>query len=288
MTTGAVRQLLTVSRPVSWINTAFPFGAAYLMASGRVDVVLVIGVAYFLAPYNLALYGINDVFDSASDLLNPRKGGAEGAQPTPELHRALMWTIAASNIPFLVLLFTLGTPAARAWLAVSMVAVVAYSVPGLRLKERPVIDSLTSSTHFVGPALVGLSLAGAAPSAGWVLTLVAFFLWGAAAHAFGAVQDVLPDRAGGISSIATALGARSTVRLAVVVWITAGCVMLWAPWPGPWAAALVLPYIAIALPWWSVTDDRSPAANRSWRRFLILNYVVGFLATLLLIAAWRG
>src|SRR5690625_7609348 len=37
----AVRQLVGSSRPVSWINTAFPFGAAYLMAGGSVDLAFV-------------------------------------------------------------------------------------------------------------------------------------------------------------------------------------------------------------------------------------------------------
>ena len=36
-----------------------------------------------------------------------------------------------------------------------------------------------------------------------------------ATHAFGAVQDVVPDREAGIASIATAFGARATVRLAL-------------------------------------------------------------------------
>ena len=40
-------------------------------------------------------------------------------------------------------------------------------------------------------------------------------------HAFGAVQDVVPDRAAGIASIATAFGAARTVRIALVAWIVA-------------------------------------------------------------------
>lgn len=71
------RTLLTASRPLSWINTAYPFAAVYLLTTGRVDVALVVGTLFFLVPYNLAMYGINDVFDYESDLANPRKGGAE-------------------------------------------------------------------------------------------------------------------------------------------------------------------------------------------------------------------
>ncbi len=168
----------------------------------------------------------------------------------------------------------------------SVFAVLAYSAPVLRFKERPFLDSVTSSTHFVSPALVGLSLAGAPVTTTSVLVLVAFFLWGMAAHAFGAVQDIGPDREGGISSIATVIGARATVRLSLVLWAVAGGAMLLTPWPGPLAAVLALPYIVNAAPWWNVTDETSAGTNRAWRRFIALNYIAGFLATMILILAW--
>ena len=43
-----IRELVLASRPVSWVNTAFPFGAAYLLAGGTVDVLFVLGVVFFL------------------------------------------------------------------------------------------------------------------------------------------------------------------------------------------------------------------------------------------------
>lgn len=281
-----IAQIVVSSRPISWINTAFPFAAAYLLGTREIDVTLVIGTLYFLIPYNLAMYGINDVFDYASDLANPRKGGIEGALLAPRIHRATLWAAALTNIPFLVYLVVVGNPASWIWLAVSVFAVIAYSAPVLRFKERPFLDSVTSSTHFVSPAIVGLALAGADVTSGAILTLSAFFLWGMAAHAFGAVQDIGPDREAGISSIATVIGARATVRLSLALWVVAGAAMLLTPWPGPLAALLALPYVVNAAPWWSVTDDTSASTNRAWRRFIALNYFSGFLATMILILAW--
>ncbi|MEU4015332.1 prenyltransferase [Microbacterium sp. NPDC028030] len=283
---GDLAQILLSSRPISWINTAFPFAAAYLLSTREVDLTLVIGAVYFLIPYNLAMYGINDVFDYASDLANPRKGGIEGALLSPRIHRATLWAAALTNIPFLVYLVVVGNPASWIWLAVSVFAVIAYSAPVLRFKERPFLDSLTSSTHFVSPAVVGLALAGAPVTAATALTLGAFFLWGMAAHAFGAVQDIGPDREAGISSIATVIGARATVRLSLGLWTVAGVAMLLTPWPGPLAAVLAVPYLVNAAPWWNVTDETSASTNRAWRRFIALNYVAGFLATMILILAW--
>ena len=281
-----IAQIVPPSPPISWINTAFPFAAAYLLSTREIDATFVIGTLYFLVPYNLAMYGINDVFDYASDLANPRKGGIEGALLSPRIHRATLWAAAATNVPFLVYLFAVGTPASWLWLTVSVFAVLAYSAPVLRFKERPFLDSVTSSTHFVSPALVGLSLAGAPVTSTSILVLVAFFLWGMAAHAFGAVQDVAPAREGGISSTATVIGARATVRLSLVLWAVAGGAMLLTPWPGPLAALLAVPYIVNAAPWWNVTDETSAGTNRAWRRFIALNYIAGFLATMILILAW--
>ncbi|KGM11610.1 prenyltransferase [Cellulomonas bogoriensis] len=284
-----LRQLTLSSRPLSWVNTAYPFAAAYVMTTGRVDAALVIGTIFFLIPYNLLMYGINDVFDHESDLANPRKGGVEGALLDRRLHRVTLLAATVLPIPFVAWLVANGTTASVLVLAGSLFAVVAYSAPGLRFKERPVLDSLTSSTHFVSPALYGLVLADQGIGAGAALILVAFFLWGMASHAFGAVQDIAADRAGGIGSVATVLGARTTVRVALGCWVAAGLLMLAVPWPGPLAAVLVAPYVALAWPYRSVPEEFAHEANRGWRRFLWANYVVGFLVTMLLIwTALRG
>ncbi|MCU1550851.1 MAG: prenyltransferase [Glaciihabitans sp.] len=278
-----LRALVVSSRPLSWVNTAFPFAAAYLVTGRHVDVTFVVGTIYFLIPYNLAMYGINDVFDYESDLRNPRKGGVEGALLDRTMHRTTLWGAAITNVPFLAYLVIVGSPLSSLVLAVSLFAVIAYSAPGLRFKERPFLDSVTSSTHFVSPAVFGLVLAGAKFTPQLWAVLAAFFLWGVASHAFGAVQDVIADREGGISSIATVIGARPTARLSVVVYLAAGILVLFSAWPGPLAAILALPYAASCAPYWMITDATAATANRGWKRFLRLNFLTGFLITLLLI-----
>jgi len=278
-----LRMLLLSSRPLSWVNTAYPFAAAYLLTAREIDLAWVVGTLYFLIPYNLAMYGINDVFDYESDLRNPRKGGVEGAVLDRTMHAVTLRAAIGTNVPFLAALVLLGSPLSWLVLAVSIFAVVAYSAPGLRFKERPFLDSATSSTHFVSPAVYGLVLAQAQfTPALWAL-LGAFFLWGVASHAFGAVQDVVADRAGGIGSIATVIGAKATVRFAVAAYLLAGALLLLLPWPGPLAALLALPYAASILPFVSVSDENSEQAHRGWERFLWLNYVTGFFVTMLLI-----
>ncbi|MBO0908760.1 MULTISPECIES: prenyltransferase [Arthrobacter] len=281
-----LRMLLVSSRPLSWVNTAYPFAAAYLITTGGIDLTWVLGTLYFLIPYNLAMYGINDVFDYESDLHNPRKGGVEGAVLDRGFHRITLWAAVVTNVPFLVALIVLGNPLSWLVLAVSVFAVIAYSAPGLRFKERPFLDSITSSTHFVSPAVYGLVLAGAVFTPGLWAVLGAFFLWGMASQAFGAVQDVVPDREGGISSIATVLGAKAVVRIAAAAYLAGGLLMLLTPWPATLGSLLALPYILNLLPFLGISDADSERANAGWKRFLKLNFLTGFLVTMLIIWYW--
>jgi 4-hydroxybenzoate polyprenyltransferase len=283
---SALTQVVGASRPLSWVNTAYPFGAAYLLAGRDVDVTFVLGVLYFLVPYNLLMYGVNDVFDYESDVRNPRKGGVEGVVLDRRVHRATIWLAALTNVPFLVALVLLGDAVSTAVLAVSVVAVVAYSVPVLRFKERPFLDSLTSSTHFVSPAVFGVAIAGGdlgGLTGAGTAALVAFFVWGVASHAFGAVQDIGADRAAGIASIATALGAGRTVRLALTAYSISALLLLTVGWPAVLAAVLPLLYVVNVAPFARLTDDACERAHAGWRRFLWLNYLSGFLVTQLLI-----
>jgi len=275
-----VRGILAASRPISWVNTAFPFGLAYLLAGGGLDWLFWVGVIFFLIPYNIAMYGINDVFDYESDIRNPRKGGVEGAVLPKTMHKPLLWASVLTTVPFLVAMYAVGTWQSAIWLTVAMVAVVAYSAPPMRFKERPVLDSVTSSAHFVTPAIVGATIqAGETPGYFW-LAAGAFFLWGMASHALGAVQDVTADREGGLSSIATALGARTVTRLAAGAYLVAALLMFAMPSPAWIVGVAGLGYVANTLRFWNITEATCEDVNRAWRVFLWLNYLVGAVVTI--------
>lgn len=90
--------------------------------------------------------------------------------------------------------------------------------------------------------------------------------------------------------MATVLGARRTVLLAAGLYAAAGLLLLATDPPGPLAALLAVPYVVNTLRFRRITDTTSGAAHRGWQLFLPLNYVTGFLVTLLLIgwALTRG
>ena len=282
-----MKQLISLywsSRPISWVNTAFPFFAAYLFVNGTVDEKLIIGTFFFLIPYNLLMYGINDVFDYESDLRNPRKGGIEGAVLDRSLHKLTIWASIALSIGFVVYLLWVGSDTADFWLLVTLFAVLAYSVPKLRFKEIPFLDSFTSAMHFIGPMLFALALSGVNIFEFKLFSMILAFLgWGMASHAFGAVQDVRADREAGIKSVATAIGARNTVRFSFVLYFLAGLSLMNAGPHGMVAAIAAIPYMVIISPYLNITDQDCERANRGWRKFIWLNFAGGALISLLLI-----
>lgn len=281
--TKNARLLFTSSRPLSWINTAFPFAAGYYMISGRVDATLIVGSLFFLIPYNLLMYGINDVYDYESDLRNPRKGGVEGAVVPKEAHRFLLAWSYLLPVPFVLWLVVTGHSLVPTLVLLGcLFFVIAYSAKGLRFKEIPVLDSITSSLHFVGPLIYALSLVGW-PAAVTPI-VIAFFLWGMASHSLGAVQDIIADREANIKSIATVFGARTTILFSLSCYILTSVLLASLGGFAILLAILGLTYVLNLLPFIRITDQEAEKTRAAWRRFLWINYLYGTAVTFVLIA----
>ena len=73
-----LKRLVEISRPVLWINTIGTTVMAMWLGGDlwRWDIIpFLIWVTF---PFNLLIYGINDIFDQETDNINARKGGMEG------------------------------------------------------------------------------------------------------------------------------------------------------------------------------------------------------------------
>lgn len=141
----------------------------------------------------------------------------------------------------------------------------------------------SNSLHFVGPLIFALVLT---KSLGVSLAyVIAFFLWGMASHAFGAIQDIIPDREAKLASIATVFGARATALLTLSLYGTSSLIVMLQGFPAAIIGFCGLLYVANTLPFLSITDQTSATANKGWRRFIWLNYIVGFTLTVTLILA---
>lgn len=282
-----LKELLVVSRPFWWVNTCAPFVVSYFVIAGRVDWTLSIGVLLFAFGYNLMMYGINDIYDYESDILNPRKTGVDGSVLAKSKHPSLWRWIFVLNIPLLVWLYQVGNPTANTWLTIMLFMVVAYSQKGLRFKEIPFVDSFTSSFHYTSPFIYGGLLVGAKEL--YIPAYIAFFIWVMANHAFGAIQDITPDRKAGIRSIATELGASKTILLVLTGYVVAAVLpVVFYGWNALLVSFLLAPYVlmvARTVPY--RRKDTAPIFGKAWDQFLYYNYFSGFVLTMALLFAFN-
>ncbi len=279
---GVAAALLRSSRPISWPNTFFVYAAGLLVAGWHLDLSAVAGLVYFTLPYNLLLYGVNDVCDYASDVRNPRKNSVEGGLLPPALHRPLWTAVLATNLPFWALWIALAPAGANLVLLALVALALAYSHPPARWKTVPFLDGIVSASHFVLPLICALAVEGLSPAHWPWADIVAFTLWGMASQAFGAIQDVDFDRQAADRSVATAIGGRATAIYALGLYLLAFALVA-AGGHGPWhwvAAGLLLAYPLNVGSFLAFPPGRGGGdGHGGFARFLWINLAVGFVYT---------
>jgi 4-hydroxybenzoate polyprenyltransferase len=160
---------------------------------------------------------VNDVYDYETDRRNPRKltDGIEGGVLHPVHHKDVLVASYISTI--LILLSGFATQHRDNILAAILVVTIAwqYSSPPLRIKEIPVLDSLSNGCLVSLIWFFGYSHSGSSFSE-LPLRPIMNHLCAAAGHALGAVVDYEADVAVGQRTIATALGRRPVAFFAAV------------------------------------------------------------------------
>ncbi len=271
----SLTDILVISRPFWWITTTVPFVIGALLTQGFVDYRVVLGALYFLIPYNLMLYGVNDIFDYESDIKNPRKNGSIHGSVLSKLKHPYLWrAIAWTNVPFVLFLLVTGNFIANFFLIIMIYLVFAYSVNGLRFKETAFLDSLTSAFHYTSPFIFAILYFGGEDM--WVGAFMAFYLWATAQHALGAIRDIKPDRETGTSTIATRLGAKRTLYFCLIMYLLgATALFLEHGRDSIFGIIALVPYALVIISCLGVTSETSPRYARAWNRFMFLNYTVG-------------
>ena len=210
-------RLLYISRPVLWINTVGPALVGMWLTGDLWRWEALPLLIWLTLPFNLLIYGVNDVFDQETDAKNPRKGSLEGAKILPEEVLPIWRGVLLTNVPFLIYFVSVMPYRAALWILLYAVLFVGYSAPPLRFKARPYLDSLSNAAYafplvFVPPALESPVVWPAA------LGLMA---WSAAKHTFDASQDVDEDRRVGIKTTAVRLSIKGVVLWSGAWWTIA-------------------------------------------------------------------
>jgi 4-hydroxybenzoate polyprenyltransferase len=205
--------LIQVSRPIIWPVLPLVYCLGLHAAGGPLYATTIVQVLTLTLPMNLIGCGLNDIFDYESDRRSTRRRSIWGAV-VGDTERLLVWRAALGMMPLVIL----GSAATRNWdnfvATVSLLLVAwLYSVPPVRLKERPPLDSLANGLgYFLLPLVMGYSLGADPRQMPLRYYLLALSVCGV--HALATAADYDADRAAGHRTLATVLGRRGAAAVA--------------------------------------------------------------------------
>ncbi|MBA2535607.1 MAG: UbiA family prenyltransferase [Rubrobacter sp.] len=272
-----ILRLLYISRPVLWVNTVGPATVGMWLAGGLWSWEALPVLLWLTLPFNLLIYGVNDVFDQETDAQNPRKGTLEGARIDRSEVRPIALGVILTNLPFLVYSVLFIPPSAVAWMLLYALLFVGYSVPPARFKARPYLDSLSNAAYAFPLVFVPLAL-GTGPVWPAAIGLMA---WSAAKHTFDAVQDVDEDRKVGITTTAVRLGPGGVVLWSGALWIVATVCFALVNVP----VALVNAAISGSLLYLLYANPTPQTGHLLYKYSIAFPYVAGTVAGVQLVAA---
>jgi 4-hydroxybenzoate polyprenyltransferase len=263
--------LLRISRPRFWTYIIGPLSIVIASAVAQnvsISLPITLTIAlYCTLPANLLIYGVNDIFDYDTDVLNAKKQGYEQTLP-PDNRRALWRAIALTNLPLLTLLAWLlrEQTSALLLLCAFLITGIGYSAPPLRTKTKPFLDAATNILYVLPAFALHTAITGTAPGSA---VIAAAWLWCAAMHAYSAIPDIAADRSAHLPTIATTLGIRGTSFFCAACYGIAG--ILYAPV----GLLLSTPYLAMC--WRSYRANNEAATRRDYTLFPTINATIGFL-----------
>ncbi len=242
---------------------------------------------YFSFPANLLIYGVNDIFDFATDQHNAKKGTYE-VLLQPSQRKKVWLTIIALNLIFLVPLMYLELSHGGFLVSLSLLGFlffgIFYSAPPIRAKEIPFLDSFFNILY-VFPGIAAYLVGGGNKIN--IPILVAATAWCMAMHAFSAVPDIAADKKAKLRTVATYLGERKTIIFCACLYGLA--TLLTYPSLGNQVALLGAGYVGIMVSSLQKTPKKASqpdAIFATYKSFPLLNTLAGTVLTLLLLRQW--
>jgi len=213
--------VIQVSRPIVWPVLPLVYALGLHAARAPLTVAAIVQMLLLTFPMNLIGCGLNDIYDYESDRRCSRRRAIWGAVVHAE-DRAFIGQTSLAMMPLVLL----GACLTRNWdnivATVSLVLIAwLYSVPPVRLKERPPLDSLANGLgYFLLPFVMGYSL-GADPGS-MPLRYYLLALCTGGVHALATAADYEADRAAGHRTLAVAFGRRTAAAVAFAAFALSG------------------------------------------------------------------
>jgi hypothetical protein len=265
---GDGRRLLALSRPAAWLLTGSLFVVGAFEAERGWTTAILLGVIYFLGPFNLLRYGLDAI------------ASADQGEHDPA---AVRFAIATTNLPLLAAMVLFGGAAVGFVLIVTLALVVAETTNPIRLRCRPVLDLAVAASLTAAPLVCGLVLGGRDVAGLPWIPIMAVVAWGAGTAAISTIMAPAPR------STAALLGARGTAAIALLAYATSAVLAASLGSLGVFAAVglalfLLLPATVLVAP--GTQPRASIAAGRAEADRSGLTVLVGAWLVVLLLQHW--
>lgn len=217
--------LVKVSRPPFWIILPLAFclglscgerGLAY--SSFQLTPLMLIQILMLTFPICLFTFGFNDVFDIASDQINPRKSGLEGIRMEASFQKLVKLAAVYAGLLFICSSLAIVSPANLFFSVTLIVLSYVYSAPPWRLKTRPPLDMVSAGIlGFLAPFGMGFSFVGTVLNIPLQAYCFTFCVMGF--HAFSTIFDYTIDRQVGDRTFAVVYGKRTAALIPAVLFL---------------------------------------------------------------------
>tara|TARA_Y100000034_G_C6804031_1_gene360843 strand:- start:169 stop:960 length:792 start_codon:yes stop_codon:yes gene_type:complete len=205
-----VSDFIRISRPITWPILPIMYFCIFFYYDLQFTPLIALQLLILTFVFNFFLYGINDIYDYKSDELNKRKSVLNFN--TKEVKKISLYCVV------LLLLSSVFLLNLKNFLAMVLLIELSYfySAPPLRLKELPVLDSLTNALIVYAALLLPYSFTNEPFS-----SKLYFLLFGIAGfHAFTAALDYECDKKAKINTLAVYFGKRFAILFSLLTILT--------------------------------------------------------------------
>lgn len=273
---NTLKKYLNISRPRFWIYLFGPFLIG--LATGditkeKLNADLIILGFYFLFPANFLLYGVNDIFDYATDKYNPKKKYYEELV-NPKYQKRIFQIALLLSLPFFIFGVSISIKVGTL-LGLFIILSLQYSSPPIRAKSKPFLDMAFNGLYIIPGIISYLVITGTYPSAS---IIIASILWTMAMHAYSALPDIHADKKAEINTVATLLGFVPTLYLCFLLYSLSAIIIF--PYLGIFSLLIAVVYITL-ITVSLINDEKS--IFKYYKTFPYINTIVGGLIFLYLI-----
>lgn len=276
-----VTRLFWVSRPLLWINTIGPALLGIWLTGQLWGAHALVILTWLTLPFNLLIYGINDMSDREVDAISHRKGDIEGTQLTAAEVTTVGMSIAFINLPFFVYFWFYLPDSAWGAIVLYSAIFIAYSAPPLRLKARPILDSVSNAAYALPLMIMPLAMGYEVPS----LALWSLMTWSMAKHTFDSIQDIEDDQSCQLKTTAVVFGLKFAIYWAAFWWLVSTLLLTQINL----AIAAIVGLGAGFLIYRLLTKPNIHQAHRLYKYSIAYPYIAGGIAGIsLALAVWKG